>query len=73
MDEREAKDERQLLTVRDVATRVNVSRETVRLWIVSGLLLARFRQGEGRRTCIRIDPRDLDDFLSQWDSNKPIE
>lgn len=51
-----------LLTVREVAERLRVSRWTVYRKVESGEIPA-VRLGEGKQSPVRIDPAELDEWL----------
>lgn len=61
-------DSQALVTVDEVARRLNVHPETVRVWIRQGHL-AGFRLG-GRRAGYRISERALQEFLSRRDAQQ---
>ena len=61
----------QLMTIRQVADRCNVSTRTVWVWIRSELLHAKFLPGTSERKHARVYPSDLEAFLAEWESNKP--
>ncbi len=53
-----------LLTVNAAAALLSVKAKTVRSWVGAGHLPA-VRLGPGGRGIIRIDPRDLDEFIEK--------
>ncbi len=58
-----------MLTVRQVADRMNVDEKTVRKWIQTGLLRA---LNIGRiRPEYRIRPSDFDEFMQNIQTDKP--
>ncbi len=52
-----------LLTVKEAAAHARVSASLVYEWAGSGGLPCYRLGGEGKRGCVRIDERDLDEFL----------
>lgn len=59
-----------MLTVKQVARRINVDEATVRRWIQAGTLRA-VNVGGRLRPEYRIRPSDLDDFISNRETDKP--
>jgi excisionase family DNA binding protein len=54
-----------LLTLREVAERLSVSRSTVERLIGSGQLCA-IKVGGGRRAPVRVRERELEDRITHW-------
>lgn len=54
----------QLLTVPQVAERLQVGQETIRRWLRDESLRG-VRFGQGRATEWRVDPKDLQDFIEK--------
>ena len=57
-----------LLTIPEVATRLNVSTSTVRRLVSKGEIPA-VRLGSSPASSVRIDPAELDDWLYQQEKN----
>lgn len=59
-----AMEQAQLLTVPQVADRLQVNQETIRRWLRDGALKG-VRFGAGRATEWRVDPVDLQTFIDE--------